>query len=370
MTSLKRTALYDEHARLGGRLIDFGGWELPVQYTGVMDEHLACRKSAGLFDVSHMGEVHVEGPDAEAFLNDLLTNNVSRVAVGQAQYSAMCYDHGGCVDDLIIYRRAADRFLVVVNASNDDKDFAWMRGVHSRKGYRCSLSHESANYSQLAVQGPRAAEILQTLTSTPLAPIKTYWFAEGHVCGDIPAILARTGYTGEDGFEVYVPWQSGPAVWRALIEAGQPLGLKPCGLGARDTLRLEMKYPLYGHELGENIHPLDAGLAWVTKLDKPNDFVGKQALLAARAAGLRRTLVGLKMLERGIPRQGYAVFDAAGVSQVGEVTSGTQSPSLGQAIAVAFVPPEHAAAGTRLTIDIRGTRVPAEVVSTPFYKRS
>lgn len=370
MTPPKRTALYEEHVRLGGRLIDFGGWELPVQYSGVMDEHLACRGTAGLFDVSHMGEAHVEGPDAEAFLNDLLTNNVSKVAVGQAQYSVMCQDDGGCVDDLIIYKKSADRFLVVVNASNDDKDFAWMRSVLARKGYRCALSHESANYSQIAIQGPKAAEILQTLTPTPLSPIKTYWFAEGAVCGSIPAVLARTGYTGEDGFEIYVAWEKGPEVWRALLAAGSPLGLKPCGLGARDTLRMEMKYPLYGHEISDKTHPLDAGLGWVTRLDKPNDFVGKASISAAKARGLIRTLAGLRMLDRGIPRQGYSIFDAAGSERLGEVTSGTQSPSLGYAIAIAFVPTRHAAIGTKVTVDIRGTKVPAEIVSTPFYKRS
>lgn len=370
MTQPKRTALYEEHLKLQGRMIDFGGWELPVQYSGVMDEHLACRKAAGIFDVSHMGEVHVEGPDAEAFLNDLLTNDVSQVAVGQAQYSAMCFDHGGCVDDLILYKRAPDRFLVVVNASNDAKDFEWMQSVWARKNYRCTLSHESARYSQIAVQGPRAAAIVQKITKTNLSSIKTYGFSEGAVCGDTPAVLARTGYTGEDGFEIYVPWDAGPAVWRALLEAGTPEGLKPCGLGARDTLRLEMKYPLYGNELSSNIHPLEAGLGWVTKLSKPNEFVGKAALLKAKAQPLSRTLVGIRMLERGIPRHGYPVFDAQGAQAVGEVTSGTQSPSLGSAIAIAFVPPALSAVGTRITIDIRGAKVAAEVVPTPFYKRS
>jgi aminomethyltransferase len=365
-----RTALFEEHVRLGGRMIDFGGWELPVQYSGVMEEHLACRKAAALFDVSHMGEVHVEGPDAEAFLNDLLTNDVSRVAVGQAQYSVMCNDEGGCVDDLIIYRRANDRFLVVVNASNDQKDFEWMRQALSRRGYRCSLSHESPRYSQIAIQGPRAAEIAQKITDLPLSEVKTYWFAEGEVCGGIRAILARTGYTGEDGFEIYVPWEKGPDVWRALLEAGGPLGLKPCGLGARDTLRLEMKYPLYGHEINSETHPLDAGLGWVTKLAKPNDFIGKKAIAEAKSRGITRTLVGLEMLERGIPRQGYEVQDAATGSVIGSVTSGTQSPSLGKAIAIAFVPLTHSAVGTKVAINIRGAAVAAQVVSTPFYKRS
>ncbi len=370
---LKRTALFEEHQRLGGRLIDFGGWELPVQYSGVMDEHTACRTAAGLFDVSHMGEVHVNGRSSEAFLDYLVTNNVAKLADGQAQYSAMCHDNGGIVDDLVIYRRGRDKFLVVVNASNTDKDFAHMQSIEKR--FRAAnstadlrVTNESAQYTQIAIQGPKAATILQTLTETPLATIKTYWFSEGKVLAGIPAILARTGYTGEDGFEVYVPWSEGPHVWRALVEAGQPLGLKPCGLGARDTLRLEMKYPLYGHELSDDTHPIEAGLGWVTKLDKP-DFVGKAAIQAAKAAGLKRQLVGLRLLDRGIPRQGYAVYDAAGTERLGEVTSGTQSPSLKTSVGIAYVSVSQAAVGTKLTVDIRGAKVAAEIIPTPFYKR-
>lgn len=370
---LKRTALFEEHQRLGGRLIDFGGWELPVQYTGVMDEHLACRSSAGLFDVSHMGEVHVEGRQSEAFLNYLVTNNVAKLADGQAQYTAMCNEQGGIVDDLVIYRRARDRFLVVVNASNTDKDFAHMQVIEKRftaknAGADLRVTNESAKYTQIAIQGQKAQAILQTLTETPLAPIKTYWFAEGKVLGSIPAVLARTGYTGEDGFEVYVPWEKGPDVWRALMEAGQPHGIKACGLGARDTLRLEMKYPLYGHELSDETNPLEAGLGWVTKLDK-DDFVGKAPVAAAKAAGLKRALVGVKLLERGIPRQGYGVFDAEGKTQIGEMTSGTQSPSTKIALGIAYVTLPHAPVGTKITVDVRGAKIPAEVVATPFYKK-
>jgi aminomethyltransferase len=370
---LKRTALFEEHQRLGGRLIDFGGWELPVQYTGVLDEHTACRTAAGLFDVSHMGEVHAEGAQAEAFLNYLVSNNVAKLAIGQAQYTVMCNERGGIVDDLLIYKRSPDRYLVVVNASNTDKDFAHMQAIEKsfrakNPGADLKLTNESSKYTQIAIQGPKAVEILQTLTDTPLAPIKTYWFAEGNVLGNIPAVLARTGYTGEDGFEVYVAWEKGPQVWRALVEAGQPLGLKPCGLGARDTLRLEMKYPLYGHELSDDTNPLEAGLGWVTKLDK-TDFVGKAPIAAAKAAGLKRGLVGLKLLERGIPRQGYAVYDSSGQTQIGEMTSGTQSPSTKLAIGVAYVTLPNAAVGTRVTVDIRGAKIPAEVVPTPFYKR-
>ena len=366
---LKRTALFDEHRRLGGRLIDFGGWELPVQYTGVMEEHLACRESAGLFDVSHMGEIHVEGADAEAFLNFLVSNNVQKLAVLQAQYTVMCNEAGGIVDDLVIYRRARDRFLVVVNASNTDKDYAHIQAVHARSPFKnLKLSNESPRYTQIAIQGRSARAILQTLTTTELAPIKTYWFAEGQVLGRVPAVLARTGYTGEDGFEVYVPWDAGPEVWRALIERGAPLGLKPCGLGARDTLRLEMKYPLYGHELTDETNPLEAGLGWVVKLDK-GDFVGRAPIAQAKERGLTRALVGLRLLARGIPRQGYAVHAADGHARIGEVTSGTQSPSLKQAIGIAYVAQAQSALGTRVTVDIRGAKIPAEVVPTPFYKR-
>jgi aminomethyltransferase len=369
---LKRTALFEEHQKLGGRLIDFGGWELPVQYSGLMDEHLACRSSAGLFDVSHMGEVHVEGAAAEAFLNFLVTNNVAKIAVGQAQYTAMCNEQGGIVDDLVIYRRAQDRFLVVVNASNTDKDFAHMQKIAAKFGRAAEfkLTNESANYTQIAVQGPRAAEILQKLTDTPLSPIKTYWFAEGKVLGVIPAVLARTGYTGEDGFEVYVPWSKGPEVWRALVEAGAPLGLKPCGLGARDTLRLEMKYPLYGNELSDETNPLEAGLGWVTKLAEKGDFIGKAPILRAKELGLKRKLVGFRLLDRGIARHGYAVFSADGLRKIGEVTSGTQSPMLKTSIGIAYLETEHAAEKSKFTIDIRGAKVLAEVVPTPFYKKN
>jgi aminomethyltransferase len=371
---LKRTALFEEHQRLGGRLIDFGGWELPVQYSGVMDEHLACRSAAGLFDVSHMGEVTVEGKTAEAFLNYLVTNNLSKAAVGQAQYTVMCHPNGGIVDDLVIYKRGQEKFLVVVNASNSDKDFAHIQSIEktfrARQGSSCDLrvANESDRYTQIAIQGPKAAAILQKITTTDLSPIKTYRFAEGTVCGKIPAILARTGYTGEDGFEIYVPWSSGPEVWRALMEAGSAEGIKPVGLGARDTLRLEMKYPLYGNELSDETHPLDAGLAWVVKLEKM-DFVGKAALVEAKSRGIARSLVGIQVTGRGIPRHGYEVYSADGATKIGEVTSGTQAPSVKQAIGIAYVRADHAAVGTSVTVDIRGQKTEAKVVATPFLKK-
>lgn len=368
---LKRTALFEEHQRLGGRLIDFGGWELPVQYTGVMDEHLACRTTAGLFDVSHMGEVLVEGKDAEAFLNSLVTNNVSKLAVGQAQYTVMCHPTGGIVDDLVIYRRGPEKFFVVVNASNTDKDFAHIKGIEWQfkgAGGDLRIVNASDQYTQIAIQGPKAAVILKKITKADLTPIKTYWFTEGTVCDGIPAILARTGYTGEDGFEVYVPWNDGPKVWRALLDAGKAEGIKPVGLGARDTLRLEMKYPLYGNELTDETNPLEANLGWVVKMEKA-DFVGKDALVEAKGRGLTRQLVGIQLTGRGIPRHGYTIYSADGSEKLGEVTSGTQAPSVNQPIGIGYVRLDHAAVGTKLTVDIRGQKIEAQVVATPFYKR-
>jgi aminomethyltransferase len=363
---LKRTSLFEEHQKLGGRLIDFGGWELPVQYTGVTDEHLACRNSVGLFDVSHMGEVHVEGVQAEEYLNFLVTNNVSKISVGQAQYSAMCFENGGVVDDLVIYRRAKDRFLVVVNASNTEKDFSHMKEV-AKRFPNFSLSNESAKYSQIAVQGRNANALLSKLTHDPISTLKNYWFLEGKILGT-SALIARTGYTGEDGFEIYVPWASAPEIWRALLQAGQEFQVKPCGLGARDTLRLEMKYPLYGNELTAETHPLEAGLSWVVKMDK-KDFMGKSALEKAKTNGLTRALVGIKLLERGIPRHGYAVYHEEGNARLGELTSGTQSPMTKDSIGIAYVKSSHSQIGTKLRVDIRGNLVLAEVVATPFYKR-
>jgi len=366
---LKRTALYEEHVRLKGRMIDFGGWELPVQYSGLMDEHLTCRSACGLFDVSHMGEVHVEGSDAERFLNALVSNDVSKISIGQAQYSVMCNDEGGIVDDLIIYKRAPERFLVVINASNTEKDVAWMEGVLKRNTWNLKFENASAQYSQIAIQGRYAEKILQTLTSTPLHDIKNYWFKEGMVLNNVPAILARTGYTGEDGFEVYVPWNEGPAVWRALFEAGQTYGIKPCGLGARDTLRLEVRYPLYGNELGDTTNPLEAGLGWVVKLDK-EDFVGKKAIADKKAQGLKNKLVGLTLNAAGVPRPGYKIFDSSGLKEIGIVTSGTQSPSLKKAVALGYVTLPHSEIGTQIQLEIRGNKIPAEVIATPFYKRN
>jgi aminomethyltransferase len=364
---MKQTALIEEHRKLGGRLIDFGGWELPVQYTGLMDEHLACRSAAGLFDVSHMGEVTVEGTDAEKFLYHLVSNDASKIEIGMAQYSALCRPEGGIVDDIIVYRRSTDRYFVVVNASNTDKDFAWMLKIHKEGGFQCRLENESSKWSQIAVQGRVAEQIVQSLTPAKLSAVKPFRFVENTVLG-IPAILARTGYTGEDGFEIYVAWDEGPKVWQALLEKGSPLGMKACGLGARDTLRLEVKYPLYGNELTDETNPLEAGIGFATKLDK-TDFVGKSAIVAAKAAGLKRKLVGIEIKGAGIPRHGYKLFDASGATEIGFLTSGTHSPSLKKPIGIAYVVSGQSEIGTQLLVEIRANKIPAEIVTTPFYKR-
>jgi aminomethyltransferase len=363
---VKRTALFDEHKKLGGRLIDFGGWELPVQYSGVAEEHLAVRNAVGLFDVSHMGEILVEGGDADRFLYHLVTNDVLRVQIGQAQYSPICRHDGGILDDLIIYRRAENRYLICVNASNTTRDFEWMKTVHHEGRFACRLENVSESWSQIAVQGPRSEKVLQGLTRASLAALKPFRFIEDWIAG-VPAILARTGYTGEDGFEVYLPWAEAPAAWRLMLEKGAAHGIKPCGLGARDTLRLEMKYPLYGQELTEETHPLEAGLGWAVKLEK-SDFVGKDALVRFQAEGLKRRLVGLELREAGIPRTGYRVFDETGNRDVGYVTSGTQSPSTKRSIGIAYVSEELSKIGSRLQVEIRSRKIPAEVVPTPFFQ--
>ena len=369
---LKRTALHEEHLSLKGRLIDFGGWELPVQYSGVIPEHLACRSSVGIFDVSHMGEFFVEGNFAKRFLNILILNDVSKLDIGQAQYSAICNERGYLVDDLVIYRRGVDRFMVVVNASNTAKDFRHIKSVQESFESKFGsidlwVTDESARFSQIALQGRNAETILQSITEIPLKKIKTYWFSEGILLDKIQTVVARTGYTGEDGFELYIPWLDAPRVWRALLAAGEKFGITPCGLGARDTLRLEMSYPLYGHELNESTGPLEAGLGWITKLYK-EDFVGKSAILKMKECGPRRKLVGIKLLDRGIPRQGYKLYLPSQNESVGEISSGTQSPSLSQAIGIAHVHSMHAGVGKKLEIDIRGKRIPAVICETPFYR--
>jgi aminomethyltransferase len=364
---MKKTPLNQAHIDLGARMVDFGGWHMPVQYSGLAQEHAAVRKQAGLFDVSHMGEVTVEGEGAEEFLNRLVTNNVSRLVDGQAQYTVMCYENGGVVDDLLVYKRGPNRYLLCINAGNIEKDWDWIQGV-GKDFPSVSLRNVSDEFCQIALQGPMAEKILASLTSQDLGAIKYYHFAEGDFLGE-KVIYSRTGYTGEDGFEIYGPSRHATKMWNRILEAGQPMGLVPAGLGARDTLRTEMKFPLYGHEIDQDTNPLEAGLGWVVKLDKTSDFVGKSVLLRVKKEGPRRALVGLKVLERGIPRQGYQVFDDAGQNSVGKVTSGTLSPSLGFPIAIAYVNRGLHAVGTKLNIQIRDRFYPAEVVATPFYKR-
>ena len=359
--SPKHTPLHDEHVGLGGKMVPFAGWEMPVQYpTGITAEHRAVREAAGLFDVSHMGELVVRGPEALDLLQHISINDAARIEVGQAQYSAMCLESGGVIDDLLIYRYP-DRYLLVVNASNIDKDRDWV--ADHAEDFDVEVEDVSDRTALLALQGPAAREILRPLASVDLAGVTYYRFLEGEV-GGVAATISGTGYTGEDGFELYVASADAVPLWRLLLERGRNAGLVPAGLGARDSLRLEMGYALYGNDLDEEHTPLESGLGWVTKLDKP-DFVGRTALVAQKEAGVPRRLVGLTVTGRGFPRPGYAVF--AGGEQVGMLTSGTVSPSLGLGIAMGYVMAEHGGQGTRLEIDARGRMLDAVVVRPPFY---
>ncbi len=361
----RRTALYGLHVGLGARFTEFGGWEMPVRYGSIIDEHHAVRRAAGLFDLSHMGELRVSGPGAATGLAHALVNDPGRLLTGRAGYSLLCAPDGGVIDDLIVYRLAEDVFLVVPNASNREIVVAELRERLAR--YEAVLADETMDTSLLAVQGPAAASILADLTDLDLRSLRNYGVAEAVVAGT-SALVARTGYTGEDGFELFVAWSAGPALWEALSVAGGPAGLRPCGLGARDTLRLEAGMPLYGNELDRDTTPLEAGLGWVVELD--HDFVGREALLAAAGRPLHRRLVGLVLRARGIARHGYPVTRTDDPAPIGHVTSGSQSPTLGEAIAMAYVPLADAAAGTMLDIVVRGTAVPAEVVPLPFYRRA
>ncbi len=363
---LKRTPLFDIHRELGARLVEFGGWEMPVQYSGIIEEHKAVRERAGLFDVSHMGEFLVQGRGALGFLQAMVPNNVARLVDDQALYTQTLLPNGGTVDDLIIYRLGPERYMVVVNAGTMEKDWAWFT-QHAAERADLALENISDQTALLALQGPLAQGILQPLTDVPLGEITYYWSREGPVAG-IACRISRTGYTGEDGFELYCGASDAPALWRALMQAGQAHGLLPAGLGARDTLRLEAGYCLYGHELTEEITPLEAGLGWTVKLDKGTDFSGREALLAEKQSGLRRKLVGIEPRDRGIPREGYAIL--ANGERIGTVTSGTMSPTLGRAVGLGYVPPAYAAPGTEIAVEIRGKPVPAVVVAQPLYKRA
>jgi aminomethyltransferase len=357
----QRTPLHDVHVRAGARMVEFAGWDMPVQYEGILAEHEAVRERAGLFDVSHMGEIVFRGPKALESLQRLFTNDLSKCADGQAQYGVLCRESGGIVDDVVVYRRAADDLLVCVNASNRQKDFEWLHG----HAFGADVQNESDAWGQLALQGPRAAEVLARLTSVRLSSIGTYRFTPGDVAG-VPCLVARTGYTGEDGFELFCPAERTPALWTALLDAGHGEGLRPCGLGARDSLRLEMAYRLYGNDMDDATTPLEAGLGWVVKLDK-GEFVGRAALVKQKEAGLSKKLVGFTLTEPGIPRHGYPVLQDG--KAVGAVTSGTRSPSLGTSVGLAYVPPALSAEGSTFAVDIRGRPVAARAVKTPFYAR-
>ncbi|HEX8172119.1 MAG TPA: glycine cleavage system aminomethyltransferase GcvT [Thermoanaerobaculia bacterium] len=358
--ALKKTPLNEVEKELGGKMVDFGGWELPVQFSGILDEHEAVRTRAGIFDVSHMGELTVRGPQALELLQRTTCNDVSKLADGRAHYNGLLYPNGGFVDDILIYRIAADDYFVVVNASNTDKDFEWLRD--SSRDFDAEVRDVSADYAQLAVQGPEAERVLQTMTELPLRDIKYYRFAQGSVDG-APAIVSRTGYTGEDGFEVYVAPEHGPALMRKLVDAG----VKPCGLGARDTLRLEAKMALYGNDIDDTTTPVQADLGWIVKLEK-GDFAGRDVLQRESSEGPPRKLVGFEMVDRGIARHGYPIVDGSG--EIGIVTSGTHSPTLKKAIGLAYLPLDKSAPGSDFTVVIRGKEARARVVPTPFYKRA
>jgi aminomethyltransferase len=369
MAEPKRTPLAERHVELGARMIDFAGWYMPVQYSGIVDEHNTVRKAAGLFDLGHMGQVIVDGNDALAYLQYISTNDVSRLSPGEAQYSMMLYPDGGVVDDIIIYRRpSGSGYFVVINAANMDKDVSWMlEQAERRSDLDVDVQHVSDQYGMIALQGPHSEAIIEPLSSVDLSDMEAFSMRETEIAG-IPCLAARTGYTGEDGWEFYCPIERVGELWDAIMDAGAAHGIKPIGLGARDTLRLEARMPLYGNEISETINPLEAGLRWVVKLKK-GDFIGRDALAAARDSGVERTTVGFKLVERGgVPRSHYDV-QVDGES-VGFVTSGTASPTLGENIGLAVIEKSHAGVGKPLDIIIRGKPVRAEQVKLPFYSRS
>lgn len=363
--NLKKTPLNEVHRNLGGKMVDFGGWDMPVQYAaGVIAEHLATREKAGLFDVSHMGEIWVEGEDAIKFVNRITTNDVTKLVDGQAHYSALTNESGGVVDDLLVYRFDEDKLLLVVNAGTTEKDWDWI--TSQVKGENITLTNASADYCQIAVQGPRALEIAQKLTDENLSEIKYYHFTVGKF-DSTDAIISRTGYTGEDGFEIYAPAEKAEQIWNNILKAGEEFGILPCGLAARNTLRLESAMSLYGHELSDEISPLEANLGWICKINK-GEFTGREPMAKLKEEGLRRKLVGFEMVDKGIARDEMDVY--INDEKVGVVTSGSPAPFLKKNIGLAFVPTEFAKIGQEIKIDVRGKHLSAVVVPTPFYKRN
>jgi aminomethyltransferase len=373
-TQLRKTALNALHRRLGAKMVNFGGWDMPVEYPcsgNLLCEHRAVRNAVGMFDVSHMGDIRIHGArkpgGALAAVQYLTMNDASRLAVGQAQYSAMLYPNGTFVDDVIVHRLGEDDYLLVINAGTREKDINWVR--ENARGMDCQVEDLSDAYTQLAIQGPRAAEVLQKLTDAKLDTIKNYWFTHGAVCGMPNTLVARTGYTGEDGFEIYIPSDvaTSERVWNAVMDAGKEFGIAACGLGARNTLRMESKMALYGHEISDTINVWEAGLDRYCHLEKV-EFVGRDALAKLQTEGVKRVLVGLEMVDRGIARDAYRCMDQQG-NEIGVVTSGSPSPTLGKNIALAYVPPAMTALGTPIFVEIRSQLCKALVVSTPFYKR-
>jgi aminomethyltransferase len=371
---LRKTPLHALHRRLGAKMVNFGGWDMPVEYPssgGLVGEHRAVRGGVGIFDVSHMGDIRIhtakEPGGALPAVQHLTMNDASKLTIGQAQYSAMLYQQGTFVDDVILHRLGEDDYLLVINAGTREKDIDWVRKNTAR--FDCVVEELSDSYTQLAIQGPRAVDVLRKLTDANLDAVKNYWFTRGTVCGLKNTLIARTGYTGEDGFEIYVPSDvaTSERVWNEVIAAGKEFGIVPCGLGARNTLRLESKMALYEHEISDTINVWESGLERYCKMDK-GDFLGRAGLQKARAEKVKRTLVGLEMVERGIARDGYRIVDQNG-SAIGVVTSGSPSPTLCKNIALAYVPPELSAIGTPIHVEIRGQKCKAQVVATPFYKR-
>src|SRR5450755_3298008 len=368
--TLRKTALNPVHRQLGAKMVDFGGWDMPVEYSGLVAEHMAVRTSVGLFDVSHMGDIQFRGPGSLAAVQRLCMNDASKLAVGQAHYSAMLHPDGSFVDDVVVHKLSDNYYLIVINAGTREKDIAWVRkqvgampGIH--------INDFSDFYTQLAIQGPKAASTLQKLTDTDLSAIKNYWFTWGKVCGLYNVMIARTGYTGEDGFEIYIPSDepTSDRVWGEVLEAGAEFGIVPCGLGARNTLRLESAMALYGHEISDTITVFEAGLGRYCKMDEGTDFVGRAALAEIQATGgPERKLVGLEMVERGIGRDGYPVC-AVGGEKIGHITSGSPAPFLKKNIALAYVPVQYSGVDEVVAVEIRGQLVKARVVPTPFYKR-
>jgi aminomethyltransferase len=369
--TLRKTSLNALHRRLSAKMVDFGGWDMPVEYPtsgGLMKEHLAVRTGVGMFDVSHMGDILIRGPQALDAVQWVSMNDASKLQEGQAHYSALLYPEGGFVDDVIVHKLGQNDYLLVINAGTREKDYGWVKKNASR--FQCHADDVGDYYTQLAIQGPKAEATLQKLTDVNLSQIKNYWFKHGTVCGLPNTLIARTGYTAEDGFEIYVPSDvaTSERVWNQVMEAGKEFGIVPCGLGARNTLRLEGRMALYGHEISDSINVWEAGLDRFCKMDK-GDFLGRAALEKFKAAGLKRTLVGLEAVDRGIPRDGYKVFSANG-SEIGCVTSGSYAPFLKKNIGLAYVPPQESELGHEVFVEIRGQKVKCKVVPTPFYKRA